>query len=81
MTSSRKKSGVAFWATVGLVVVLVGYPLSIGPFVWLHSHGYLSLNSANIVARSFYRPIAWIYRQGPQPVSDVIEWYRDLWVP
>ncbi len=27
----RKKPGVAFWATVGLVVVLVAYPLSFGP--------------------------------------------------
>jgi hypothetical protein len=31
MTSDRKKPGVAFWATVVLVAVLVGYPLSFGP--------------------------------------------------
>jgi hypothetical protein len=35
MTSDRKKPGVAFWATVGLVVVLVGYPLSAGPAMWI----------------------------------------------
>jgi hypothetical protein len=29
--TSRNKPGVAFWTTVGLVVVLVGYPLSFGP--------------------------------------------------
>jgi hypothetical protein len=33
--TDRKKPGVAFWATVGLVVVLVGYPLSFGPAYWL----------------------------------------------
>ena len=33
--TDRKKPGVAFWATVVLVMVLVGYPLSIGPAVWL----------------------------------------------
>jgi hypothetical protein len=35
MTSDHKKLGVAFWGTVGLVVVLVGYPLSFGPACWL----------------------------------------------
>ncbi len=29
--SDRKKPGVAFWATVALLVVLVWYPLSFGP--------------------------------------------------
>ena len=33
--TDHKKPGVAFWATVGLVVVLVGYPLSLGPACWL----------------------------------------------
>ena len=32
--TSRKKPGVAFWATVVVVVVLVGYPLSFGPACW-----------------------------------------------
>jgi len=31
MSESRKKPGVAFWATVVVVVVLVGYPLNFGP--------------------------------------------------
>ena len=30
MTSDRNKPGVAFWATVVVVVVLVAYPLSFG---------------------------------------------------
>jgi hypothetical protein len=37
MTSDRKKPGVAFWATVVLVVVVVGYPLSFGPACWISS--------------------------------------------
>jgi len=59
--TSRKKPGMAIWATLGLLGVLVGYPLSIGPFVWLRANEYLSLNQSNNFARSFYRPIAWIY--------------------
>ena len=35
--SDRKESGVAFWATVVVVVVLVAYPLSFGPACWITS--------------------------------------------
>jgi hypothetical protein len=34
VTSDRKKLGVAFWATV-VVVVVLAYPLSLGPACWL----------------------------------------------
>jgi hypothetical protein len=32
--TERQKPGVVFWATVALVAVLVGYPLSMGPACW-----------------------------------------------
>jgi hypothetical protein len=35
--TSRKKPGVAFWATVALVVVLMAYPVSFGPACWIGS--------------------------------------------
>ena len=35
--TSRKKSGLAFWATVVVVVGLVLYPLSFGPACWITS--------------------------------------------
>lgn len=44
---SRKKPGVAFWATVVVAVVLVGYPLSIGP--------------AHLIECRINRPWAWIH--------------------
>jgi hypothetical protein len=37
MTPAREKPGVAFWTTVVVVVVLVGYPLSFGPACWVTS--------------------------------------------
>src|SRR5262245_58026611 len=37
MTSNRKKPGLAFWATVVVVVALVAYPLRCGPACWLVS--------------------------------------------
>jgi hypothetical protein len=33
--TDRKKPGVTFWATVVVVCLLVLYPLSIGPALWL----------------------------------------------
>jgi hypothetical protein len=36
--TSRKHPSVGFWITVALVVVLVGYPLSLGPMCWLVKH-------------------------------------------
>jgi len=33
VTPDRKQPGVAFWATVVLVVGLIGYQLSIGPLL------------------------------------------------
>src|SRR5262245_53120695 len=33
--TNRKKPGVAFWATVVVVVALVAYPMSFGPACWL----------------------------------------------
>ena len=42
MTTDRKKPGVAFWATVVVVVVLLAYPLSIGPVSRFTSRVYAS---------------------------------------
>jgi hypothetical protein len=44
MMTDRKKPGVAFWATVVLAALLVGYPLSFGPACWLTSQelGFLT---------------------------------------
>ncbi|MGE5326612.1 MAG: hypothetical protein ACM3NO_06205 [Deltaproteobacteria bacterium] len=37
MTPSRKQPGVAFWATVVVVVTILAYPLSFGPACWITS--------------------------------------------
>jgi hypothetical protein len=47
MTTARKKPGVAFWATVVAGVLLVGYPLSIGPVKW-----WKSRKSSSVVLRA-----------------------------
>jgi hypothetical protein len=54
MTSSRKKPGMAFWATVVVVAVLVVYPLSYGP--WHYARCYFGVISA--ATRLTHRPFA-----------------------
>src|SRR5262245_56269147 len=62
MTSDRKKPGVAFWAAVVVVALLVAYPLSFGPACWLVDRGYVA---ARPVARC-YRPIILLIAKGPE---------------
>ena len=53
--TDRKKPGVAFWATV-VVVVAVAYPLSAFPMLWLRE--YLP-NPAQDAVRWIYTPLHW----------------------
>jgi hypothetical protein len=61
MTSDRKKPGVAFWATVVLVVVLVGYPLSFGPAAWLA----IRTGNLKLVQGWFWAPLETVVVHGP----------------
>jgi hypothetical protein len=80
MTSDRKKPGVAFWATVALVVALVGYPLSFGPAFWWFSPPrsdgtWMMSHSDDPWAPKAYWPLGWLAEYGPEPVSHAIQWY------
>lgn len=51
--TDRNHPSAAFWATVALVAVLVGYPLSIGPACWIAS----KCDSGADFVRVVYRPL------------------------
>jgi hypothetical protein len=76
--TSRKKPGVAFWATVGLVVVLAAYPVSWGPTSWLLYNVEMSDQAVELVGILFY-PIVWIGESSAAAAS-VMEWYQSLWI-
>ena len=85
--TDRKKPGVAFWATVGLVVVLVGYPLSFGPACWLakpKKQEFVSIEKWNFsynplaVPPRIYFPLCWLATHGPAPISQCFRWYAFL---
>jgi hypothetical protein len=76
MMADRKKPGVAFWATVALVAVLVGYPLSAGPACWLTGRKYFRASTVN----SFYRPVLWSASKA-QPLKNALVWWGSLGLP
>ena len=75
--SSRKKPGVAFWTTV-VVVLLVAYPLSIGPTIWICDQEW-SPEWAWPAYWQAYDPIISVCNDGPAPLDDAINWYVNLW--
>ena len=75
----HKKTGVAFWAivvVVAVIVVLVGYPLSWGPICWLHNHNMLP---ACVRESGIYSPMRWVIVVGPEPIQRATVWYLRLW--
>jgi hypothetical protein len=79
MTPDRKKPGVAFWATVLVVVVLAGYPLSFGPACWISERTGIP----SPVIATIYRPVTWAMNSGSlprwidQPYRKYFLWWTD----
>ena len=74
--TDRNKAGVAFWATVGLVLVLVGYPLSFGPACWINS--WTGVGGKQIA--TIYRPIIGqvpkrMFGESPTVFTPAVKWY------
>ncbi len=74
MTENHKKPRGGFWVTVGLLVIAVGYPLSLGPACWGTSR--LEMNGAFVTIP--YRPVIWAWQRGPLPMQRAIESYTYL---
>jgi hypothetical protein len=74
--TDRKQPGTAFWATVAVVVALIGYPVSLGPAVWLTGRGWFR----DSAVQSFYMPVLWSAVQA-ESLEDVVVWWGSLGVP
>jgi hypothetical protein len=75
----KKKPGVAFWATVVVVVVLVAYPLSFGPACWIASQQWAP-DGTNEVIDWFYSPASFVLHYAPKNFEDALFWYASLWI-
>jgi len=79
MTASNRP-GVAFWATVVVVAVLVLYPLSWGPACWIRG----CLGNAPWALQTYwliYDPIYWLDQRSPECVQNATTWYCGLLYP
>jgi hypothetical protein len=76
MTSDRKTPGVAFWATV-VVVVVLAYPISFGPACWLMTR--TGIGRRRLIP-AVYRPITMIAESG-STANNAIRWYATLLAP
>lgn len=75
----RRKGSPGTAALVTVLAVLVLYPLSLGPVLWLFHHEYLTVKQAPI-AQSVYSPLEEYVRRH-MPMSDAYLSYLRLWVP
>jgi hypothetical protein len=75
LINSRKKPGRRFWIVLALVVV-VGYPLSYGPALWIQgaAPGWIAYYIGDL-----YQPLCWLV--GTTEMSKYLcDWYIRLWV-
>jgi hypothetical protein len=78
MPSDRRQPGVAFWATVVMVVVLVAYPLSFGPWCWLTCRTTVGAQGVP----SLYRPFTLVLdSHRTDRIGRAILWYTSLGAP
>jgi hypothetical protein len=74
MTAARQKPGVAFWATVVVVLALV-YPVSFGPACWISSH----TGTAASMIPTAYKPIVATFGDAhanePGAIGEWLMWY------
>ena len=72
--TSRKKPGVAFWATVVLVAAML-YVASFGPACWASPYVQPSGDFVSVV----YCPILMCWKWGPEWLGDLILDYGSAW--
>jgi len=71
----RQRFPLMAWLVMGLVM-MVAYPLSAGPVVWMFQHDYLP-DSLFPAAQVFYAPLA-VIENFPWALR-LFEWYTGLW--
>ena len=63
------------WLVVGLVL-LVAYPFSLGPYLFLVVNGFVSEPVHAFVIDVIYRPLLSTEQDFPRPVLEFLLWHR-----
>src|SRR5262245_31393576 len=71
-----KRRSRRFWIIAGVVVLLVAYPLSFGPVIWLTARGYV--NEAAV--QHFYMALLLSIEQS-ESLESAVTWWASLGVP
>jgi hypothetical protein len=79
MTHSRKKPGVAFWATV-VAVAALAYVAGCGPACWLRVTDSPLPSQVYATLHWLYRPMDWLVIYGPMPISAPVYRYAEFWM-
>jgi len=73
MSEPKKNLGAGFWGTVVLLVVLVAYPLSFGPWCRFNRAGPGEIKASAYVWP--YYPMFWLMDNGQAPIKSAIRSY------
>jgi len=73
MTTDRRSGPLAALVAAAILLFPVAYVLSLGPAIWLHTHGYLGEWAAII-----YAPLEYLHDHF-KPAGDALDWYIELW--
>jgi len=71
----NNKSSSSGWF-VFVIFILVSYPLSVGPYVWLSENGYVS-GSLETAVEKFFFPLQFLY-ENSTAVELFFYWYLKL---
>jgi len=71
--TERKQSWITVLGSAAVLLSPAAYLLSVGPFVWLFNHGYMS-QKTYVNLSLLYMPLA-ILRDNCEPFRHAIEWY------
>lgn len=69
---------IGLWIAVFALAAILAYPLSIGPVLWVE----MNLDVPDWLTSGFemlYMPLEFVIGNGPDWLSELFEWYLELW--
>ena len=79
MDEKRKSNG-ALWVTLSILIIVLFYPLSVGPFIWLVDHDLLPHRVTSWLL-PVYLPLDDLAESKVIPVlPGLMSWYCSLWL-
>ncbi len=61
-----------------LMAMLIFYPLSLGPVVWMAENGYLDNSDIRVFVSMVYFPLEWSHENN-ESVEKLLDWYISFW--